>query len=254
MNSRKRRAQKGLAIGLLTALVGITVSVIDSGGSFERSAGLSWLFRLRGPVTPPQEVVVVAIDGRTGEHLGLPSQPRDWPRTVHAGLVDELTRRGASAIVFDMQFDKSRVSADDVAFAAAVDRSDRVVLIELVTGKRQPVTDAEGRPSGSIWVEQLVQPLPSLVDAAKGLATFPLPKIDAAVYEFWVFKESVGDAPTLPAAALQVHALKLYPIWMGMLRELGVAGLDDLPADLAGLGKAASLRTIMGRFSRTIRK
>ncbi|AOF82139.1 adenylate and Guanylate cyclase catalytic domain protein [Methyloversatilis sp. RAC08] len=248
MNSRKRRAQKGLAIGLLTALVGITVSVIDSGGSFERSAGLSWLFRLRGPVTPPQEVVVVAIDGRTGEHLGLPSQPRDWPRTVHAGLVDELTRRGASAIVFDMQFDKSRVSADDVAFAAAVDRSDRVVLIELVTGKRQPVTDAEGRPSGSIWVEQLVQPLPSLVDAAKGLATFPLPKIDAAVYEFWVFKESVGDAPTLPAAALQVHALKLYPIWMGMLRELGVAGLDDLPADLAGLGKAASLRTIMGRF------
>lgn len=248
MKNRTRRAAKGLAIGLLTGLVGIIVSLVDAGATFERSVGLPWLFNLRGPMTPPADVVVVAIDGRTGDQLGLPSQPRDWPRTVHAGLVDELTRRGASAIVFDMQFDKPRVSADDLAFAAAIDRSDRVVLIELVTGKRQPVSDAQGMQSGSIWVEQLIQPLPALVDAARGLATFPLPKIDAAVYEFWVFKESIGDAPTLPAAAMQVHAQKIHRSWIGLLRELDPAAFGDLSGEAVHFGNAAELRTAMGRF------
>jgi len=47
---------------------------------------------------------------------------------VHARLVDELTRQGASAIVFDMQFNTPKVAAEDQAFASAVDKSDRVVL------------------------------------------------------------------------------------------------------------------------------
>ena len=34
-----------------------------------------------------------AIDGRTGDQLGLPSLPRDWSRTLHARLIDELTRQ-----------------------------------------------------------------------------------------------------------------------------------------------------------------
>jgi len=42
------------------------------------------LFNMRGPITAPSEVAVVAIDGRTGDQLGLPSLPREWSRTVHA--------------------------------------------------------------------------------------------------------------------------------------------------------------------------
>lgn len=239
----------GLAIGLIGALFGLS----SLGTIFERSVGLSWLFNIRGPITPPPEVTVVAIDSRTGSQLGLPDLPREWPRSVHAQLVDELVRRGASAIVFDIQFDKPKLEKDDLAFAAAVDRADRVALVELVTGKRQPITDANGRYTGSVWVEELVQPLPALVNSAKGLGTFPLPKIDAAVYEFWVFKDSVGDAPTLPAVALQIHALKAYPEWLSLLKRTGAQGLNNLPQTVEETGKAEQLRNLMRTLRNTLK-
>jgi len=245
MGDRTRRILKGLTVGLLTGLAGALFGLTDLNATFERSVGLSWLFGMRGAIPAPSEVAVVAIDGRTGDQLGLPSLPREWSRTLHARLVDELTRQGASAIVFDMQFDKPKMAADDQVFATAVDTSDRVVLIELVTGKRQPLTDKNGRLRGSIWVEELVPPIPALVKSAKGLATFPLPKIDATVYEFWVFKESVGDAPTLPAVALQVHALNAYPAWTSLLEQLNVPDLGGLPHDPSQIGKATQVREMM---------
>lgn len=245
MGDKTRRAAIGLAVGLITGLAGALFGLTNWSADFERGAGLSWLFGVRGPIPAPSEVAVVGIDGRTGDQLGLPSLPRDWSRTLHARLVDELTRQGASAIVFDMQFDKPKVAADDRVFASAVDKSDRVVLIELVTGKRQPLTDENGRLTGSIWVEELVQPMPALVKSAKGLATFPLPKIDASVYEFWVFKESVGDAATLPAVALQIHALSAYPDWLSLLEKLNVPALENLPRNVSAIGKATQVRSMM---------
>jgi adenylate cyclase len=248
MGDRARRVVKGLAVGLITGLAGALFGLTDVGATFERSVGLSWLFNIRGPITPPSDVAVVAIDSRTGDQLGLPSLPREWPRTIHARLVDELTRRGASAIVFDMQFDKPKVAKDDRVFATAVDKADRVALIELVTGKRQPMTDANGRQTGSVWIEEMIKPMPELTAAAKALATFPLPKIDATVYEFWAFKESIGDAPTLPAVALQVHALKAYPAWVSLLGQLHTPDLDALPRTIHEIGKAEQVRSLMRTF------
>ncbi len=250
MGIKRRRIVIGLIVGLITGIAGALFGVTQWAGDFERGAGLSWLFGVRGPVAAPDAVAVVAIDGRTGDELGLPSLPRDWSRTLHARLVDELTRQGAASIVFDMQFDKPKVAAEDKVFAAAVDQSDRVVLIELITGKRQPLTDMQGRLTGTIWVEQLIQPMPALTEAARGLATFPLPKIDASVYEFWVFKESVGDAATLPAVALQVHALRAYPAWVSLIAPLGLPELDTLPATADAIGNATQLRSQMGKMRR----
>ena len=248
MGDRARRIVKGLTVGLITGLAGALFGLTDMGASFERDIGLSWLFHIRGAISPPSDVAVVAIDSRTGDQLGLPSLPREWPRTIHARLVDELTRRGASAIVFDMQFDKPKVAKDDRVFATAVDKADRVALIELVTGKRQPMTDANGRQTGSVWIEEMIKPMPELTAAAKALATFPLPKIDATVYEFWAFKESIGDAPTLPAVALQVHALKAYPAWVSLLGQLHTPDLDALPRSVQEIGKAEQMRSLMRTF------
>jgi adenylate cyclase len=219
----------------------------EAGWTLERSVALSWLFKVRGPIPAPAEVAVVAIDSNTGNRLGLSSLPREWPRSVHGRLVDELVRRGASVIVFDMQFDKPRGAQEDAEFARAVDAADRVALIELVTGRRQPVVDANGVQSGSVWVEGLVQPLPALVQAAKGLGTFPLPKIDATVHEFWAFKESVGDAPTIPAVALQIHALTAYSSWRALLERVEPAAAQDLPRDAKAIGKAGGMRELMAR-------
>lgn len=245
MGATTGRILKGLGVGLVTGLLGVMFGLTNLGASFERDVGLAWLFSIRGEIPPPADVAVVGINSRTGEQLGLSNLPREWPRTVHAQLVEALTRQGASAIVFDMQFDKPKSAADDRAFATAVDTSDRVVLIELVTGKRQPLTDKDGRITGTIWVEELIKPMPALVETAKGLATFPLPKLDASVYEFWVFKESVGDAATLPAVALQVHALQAYPALYSLLREVDPANTASLPQHLNEVGKAENVKDMM---------
>ncbi len=241
---------KGLLVGVLTGLSGASLGLSNLGVTFEQSVGLSWLFNLRGPIGPPPEIAVVAIDTRTGEHLGLPSSPQEWPRSIHAQLVDALVERGASVIVLDVLFDKPKAPEHDLAFAQAVAKADRVVLVEKLTGKRQPITDNKGINRGSVWVEELVPPLPSLVEAAVGLGHFPLPKQEAAVYEFWVFKASVGDAPSMPAVALQIHALKVYAEWLQLLDRLHIPSLETFPRNPAELMDANKVRDLM----RTLRR
>lgn len=242
---RLKRLLKAAGLGLGVGLLGVVLAITPLGMSMERDVGLRTLFRWRGPVAPPSDVVVLAIDSHTGEAAGLPALPREWPRSVHARIVDALVARGASAIAFDMQFDRARDADGDQRFTEAVARADRVALIQLATGKRQPVTGADGRVEGSVWVEDLVDPIAPLKDAAKGLATFPLPKIDATVTGFWAFKESLGDAATLPALMLQLHALRHWPAWRAALAETGVVEAATLPADTAGLVRAEAIGALI---------
>ncbi|MCU0833051.1 MAG: adenylate/guanylate cyclase domain-containing protein [Chromatiaceae bacterium] len=201
-----RRTLIGLLVGVFVGLAGLVLDLSPRGLAFERNVGLTWLFKVRGPVEPPRDVVVVAMDGRTGDQLGLPLLPRDWPRSVHATLVEMLVERGASVIAFDVHFGTPRDAASDQAFVDAVVRAGNVVLVELLTGKRLPITDQAGRHVGMVWTEESLPPFPGLAEAAAGLASFPLPKEAAAVHQFWVFKESTDQAATLPAVALQLHA------------------------------------------------
>ena len=70
---------KGSIVGVGTAAVGVLLGLTPLGVTFEQSVGLSWLFNLRGPIPAPKDVVVAAIDDRTGEHLGISKLPREWP-------------------------------------------------------------------------------------------------------------------------------------------------------------------------------
>lgn len=253
-NGKFRQIRIGFTVGIITALLGSAFGLTNWGGYFERSVGLSWLFHVRGELKAPDDVVVVGINGSTGVQLDISSVPREWSRSLHAQMVDELTRRGASAILFDMQFNKPKVAAEDSVFARSVDKSDRVGLIELVTGKRQPVYDKNGNMKGTVWVEGLVQPLPELKKAAKGLATFPLPKIDASVHEFWAFKDSQVNAATLPSLGIQLHALKAQQDWYSILQQLGIPALQDLPKNINEVGKASNLRRVMATMREELSK
>ena len=62
---------------------------------------------------------IVAIDSRTGGQLDLPPLPRDWPRSIHGRLVDELMRRGAEVIVFDIHFGREKDPGADQALVEA---------------------------------------------------------------------------------------------------------------------------------------
>ncbi|XGV94478.1 MAG: CHASE2 domain-containing protein [Leptolyngbya sp. BL-A-14] len=70
-------------------------------------------FRLRGPVTPPQQVVILAIDddsltrGRDSKELKSLAAIQSWPwrRTAYAEAIDKLMEAGAKAIAVDVLWD-----------------------------------------------------------------------------------------------------------------------------------------------------
>ena len=235
---------KGLVFGIVTGLIGVILGLTPLGADFEKHVGLDWLFELRGAIDPPPEVALVAINERDIAGLGLPKLPRDWPRSIHAELIEKLVAGGAAVIVFDMDFQRPKVAEDDTEFARAVADSERVVLFERLNGKRQPIYDTQGQQTGTIWVEELVPPIPVLAEAAKALAPFPVPKVQVNVYQFWPFKPSAGYVATMPSAALQVFALPLQQRWMRVLQQASATGLDGLPRTSAEVGRAAGVNRL----------
>lgn len=83
-------------------------------------------FRWRGEKPPFRDIVIVAIDEPSIQALGR----WPWPRSIHARLVDLLTKHGARVIAFDVLFTEpdSSGKSSDAAFADAIRRSGRVVL------------------------------------------------------------------------------------------------------------------------------
>ena len=191
-----RRWVKGLALGVAVGFAGAAFESTPPGMDFEKNVGLAWMFTLRGAIEAPRDVAVVAINETTGKALALPALPRDWPRSVHARVVENLVRLGAAAIVFDVDFQRAKEADDDLRFAGAVKDARRVILVVSLSGKRQPIIDVQGREVGLMWVEQPNPPIAPLAEAAIGLAPFPVPKVQVAIYEYWAFKTSAGDAPT----------------------------------------------------------
>jgi len=239
-----RRRVKGLLFGIVTGLVGVILGLTPLGVDFEKHVGLDWLFEVRGAIEPPPEVALVAINERDIAGLGLPKLPRDWPRSIHGELIEKLVAQGAAVIVFDMDFQRPKAAEDDAAFARAVADSERVVLFERLNGKRQPIYDTQGQQTGTIWIEELVPPIPPLAEAARALAPFPVPKVQVNVYQFWPFKPSAGYVATMPTAALQVFALPLQQRWMAVLEQAGATGLEGLPRTESEVGRAAGVNRL----------
>lgn len=221
-----RRLGKGALIGVLTAAVGLLIGLTPLGSVFEEEVGLTWLFKARGPVRPPPEPLVVGIDANTGPALGLSKLPRDWPRRVHADLIDALVAKGAAVIVMDFDFSREKSIEDDYTLAESLNRAGRVILLEAPAARKQVLRAADGSET-VLWVETEQRPLLPLAMAAAAVGPFPLPKIGQAASRFWSFKESLGDAPTTVALAVQMLGLDVYADWR---QRVAVADAAALPA------------------------
>ncbi|HEY2969902.1 MAG TPA: adenylate/guanylate cyclase domain-containing protein [Casimicrobiaceae bacterium] len=215
-----RRPLKGLALGLVIGLLGSLATSLPRVSQIEEDFELNWLFHLRGAVQAPPEVVVVAIDEQSAQKLGLPSKPSEWPRDLHARLVERLARAGARVICFDLTFDTpSRTPQHDVEFAAAIQRAANVVLTDSLRKETTGQTNDSGPKIGEIQIERVLAPIPILEQVAFAHAPFPLPK-EARVNTFWTFKTSAGDSPTLPVIAFQIYAFDVYGDFLGLLRRV----------------------------------
>ena len=222
---------KSVASGVAVGAVCTALLWIPPIRNLEQEIGLQWLFNLRGPVKPPDDVLMVIINQRAASnislprdpekfhrcldlvvgpvpptHVSLPSMPSRWPRCLHARLVNKLADAGAAAIAFDVLFrDRPPLPSasgdlnawQDADLAAVLDAVDRVVVarkLEFIEGREE--------------LNALSLPI---ANAALGSA--PLPLIagkDRRVDRFLAFKESGQVTPTLPAIALQAYALSSY--------------------------------------------
>jgi adenylate cyclase len=73
-----------------------------------------------------EDIVIVVVDEPSFTQIG---QKWPWPRSLHAKLVDNLSRAGAKAIIFDMLFpEPSLNSEDDQLFAKALKNAGNVAL------------------------------------------------------------------------------------------------------------------------------
>jgi len=223
---------------LITSIVGGVLVVTNYGQNFENDVGLSWLFNVRGPVTPPDSVLVVSIDEDSARILDQPSRLRDWDRSLHGELVQVLTERGAEAIIFDVFFYESLPRLGDLDFAGDLRESNRVVLVQQIEQVQNEEIDIV--TTGDL----LRSPTKELRDAAFGLAPFPLPKVRNRFNQFWAFYESVTYPATLPIVALQVQLLSHldYSEFVALLRDLRLSTVDELPDSLED---SAELRDVM---------
>ena len=236
MSHFKKTALFSVVLGLL----GLALSFFPTVHDLEEDLGLALLFKLRGAVKPPAEVLVVSMDRESSEHLNLSPNPDRWPRSVHAALVKRLAQLGAQVIVFDVYFIEPRSPADDASFAETIHAARNVVLAE-------PLRREEVNQNVIVRSLKTIEPI---AQAAFATAPFVLPRYPIRVSQYWTFQTSAGDWPTFPVVAFQLYALPVYEQFTGLLAKVDPAQAPKLPKDAAAEIKARGA----ARFIRDIRE
>jgi adenylate cyclase len=252
-----RHSLRIITIALITLLSG---SGIDYLTGLETALGLDSLFRIRGQRTPPDEVVVIAMDETSEAVLGVGQDLTRW-RSFHARLIRELQRQGAALIVFDLQFIVPH-SDHDPDFAAAMRAAGNVLVTECVQKLRRGDEDFYGRDECSEsnrepfvrkdsapqqrLSEQLIAmrkigPAGVLAESVLDHAPFYLASDaeESTVRESWTFLDSLAETPTLPVlawsyylqrtGALQGMAQPDYPLsaWLTERRRQCLSAADE---------------------------
>jgi signal transduction histidine kinase len=190
-------------------LLGMAIMLLPAGYNLEEGLGLSLLFGLRGEITAPKDVVIVAIDEASAMDLQLPRDSRFWSRSWYANLVHRLIDEGASVIAFDLMFSMERSLEEDLDFAAAIREAGNVLLLSEMRRETIILRDVPILPDSRMIIETMIPPIETLKREALYIAPFQLPKYPGKVSQYWLFKHT-ADVVTLPGAALQLHALQAF--------------------------------------------
>jgi adenylate cyclase len=233
-----RRGLRVMAIAGTVATVGAAASLTAIGFGLEEEIGLQWLFDVRGPRPPPPQAVVVRFDRDALARLrALPPDSAQWPqplasctarhgtmptladatrldrlpRGVVTCLIEELARRGAVVIAFDISFRRDPSREDGIpTLAAALEQHGGVILLDQAVrqlGQAAAVPSSRRDPVQADWLEG---PHPELAAAAIATAPFLLPRGTSRLHQFWTFNPALPAPTQMPVRALEVlaqHAL-----------------------------------------------
>lgn len=146
---RGSRAAWLLGIVLFSALSGIWVSWQAPGLDLYAR---DWLTRARGPIAPPNDIVIVAIDEASIARYGR----FPWPRSVISRALDVVASGHPKVIAVDVLFSEPTERSDDIALEASVKRAGNVVsAAQLIRA-----------PSGEVvWL----RPIPSIQNASAAI-------------------------------------------------------------------------------------
>ncbi|TPQ26958.1 CHASE2 domain-containing protein [Methylomonas koyamae] len=250
--------QRLLRLLIVAAIAGLIAGAVSSATDLELSSQ-DTLFRWRGPLPSPGQVVVVAMDEVSETQLGVGQDLTRW-RPYHARLIRQLQQQGARLVIFDLQFITANPAVDP-DLAAAMREAGNVLIGECIQkfrhgtadffgreecaeANRQTVIALEGEAAGEL-PEQLVamrkiSATPAIGQAALDSAPFFLVNDaeEAKVREVWTFFDALADAPSLPVLAW-AYTLQPFADWTGTGQTLS-AWLTDRRRDcLADAGHAA---------------
>ena len=171
---------------------------------------------------PSPNIVIAGIDDNTLEDYG---RWADWPRSLHAQAIDNLSQAGAKVIGFDVIFTDS--SPDDDMLATAMAQVDNVVLAAVGT---QLVSHARGE----ITYDNFLLPIASLEQAASSFGhANVVPDGDGTVRRLpLIVKSSSGQIyPSLTLAVL--YREFSMPLPQEYLLQNGTVNLvaRDIPVD-----------------------
>jgi adenylate cyclase len=171
---------------------------------------------------PSPNIVIAGIDDDTLEAYGLWAE---WPRSLHAQAIDNLSQAGAKVIGFDVIF--TDISADDEMLATAIAGADNVVLAAVGT---QPVSHS----GPEITYDDFLLPVDSLEQAASSIGhANVVPDGDGTVRRLpLIVRSSSGQVyPSLTLAVL--HRLFSIPLPQEYPLENGAVNLlaRDIPVD-----------------------
>jgi serine phosphatase RsbU (regulator of sigma subunit) len=212
--------------------------------SLEEDTGLGLLFKLRGPVKPPTDIVVVSIDKQSSDKLNLHNNPDKWPRSLHADLTANLVKEGARIIAFDVHFIEPRIAEDDNLFAESIQKAQNVILCEPLVPKELPISEDGAAVAGFHNIVKIVKPFDLLAESAVATAPFTLPRIPFKVNRYWTFQTGAGDAPTVPVVAFQLYTMELYDEFMQLMGKASPGFAATLPPDQEALN-AKNLKQVI---------
>src|SRR5262245_43449586 len=103
-----RRFKRAAIYGAILGFGGLVLSFVPGVLQVDETVGLGLLFALRGPAAAPDDVVLVTISRDSAAGVGQTEEVDEWPRSLHAALIDELAAAGAAILAFDIIFEEPR--------------------------------------------------------------------------------------------------------------------------------------------------
>jgi len=245
------RLAKALILGLLGSVLGAGLGLTRGSLDIEEDIGLTWLFKQRGVRAAPPEVVIIAMDKTSADHLHLSNEPGEWSRILHTRLVRNLSSAGAKVVAFDVLFKKAGLPHEDKALAAAIKDAGNVILFEQLKKESRPVKDSL-EIDDAILIGKLIEPIPELAGTAVALAPFPLPKVPYKVSQYWKYSPDAGDVPTLPVVTMQYYLLDVYEEFLQLIKQHRPEYAATLPRSrdeiLQGMGVVEFARMLHRTF------